>query len=418
MTPPDGSAGPAPLGRPCPVCAATSRTTLRSHTRVVPDQFPQARSVEIVACAACGMVFADPAAPPDAMDAYYASQLEFRSDLFALPAGTVAPEWHDARLARAAGAIADRLAGRRGRILDVGCGSGALLAHLRDMGLDHLAGVDPSPAAVAAGRSIGLDLHLGTVTDLPAELGAFDLVVLSHVVEHLADPGAALDAVRRALRPEGLIYIEVPDAERLAGFVRLPFLEFSTEHVNYFSGAALSGLAARHGLECVGLQRSSFLLMPGVGYPAVSGFFRAGARPDAGDAGASLARAMLDYVARCDECVAHIDRRLDSALGDTNAVAVRGMGDLAWTLLATTRLARLEIVAYLDASPSKQRLTIDGHPVQAPDLVLPAEVPVILLSLLHEESMIREIRAVQPGRLVVPVTGLLPEGPPAESALS
>jgi SAM-dependent methyltransferase len=399
------------LRRPCPVCGSDEHNEAYTHHLVLPDQFPQARSVTVVVCSVCGMAFSNAAPSREAMDAYYASQLEFRTDLNALPTGAVTLSWHDARLEATATAISTRLPDHGARVLDIGCGSGALLAHLRARGFENLTGVDPSPSAVASGRAIGLDLRLGTVTDLPADLHGFDLVVLSHVIEHLSDPGTALDVAREVLLPGALLYVEVPDAKRLSQYVRLPFLEFNTEHVNYFSNMTLTGLAARHGFELVDVEGKSFTLQPGVVYPGISGFFRpaAGSRTAAADP--LLETAIREYVLESKRCIAHIDHTLEPRLAPSSPVAVRGLGDLAWTLLAATMLARVDILAYLDGSPDKQRLTIQGRPIQDPAVELPADVPVILLSLQHERVMADEIARTQPGRLVIAVSELLPDAP-------
>ncbi len=355
------------------------------------------------------MAYSSKAPSAEAMDAYYASQLEFRSDLCALPTGTVTLAWHDERLQATAASVSNRLPDRESRILDIGCGSGALLAHLRSLGFSHVVGVDPSPTAVASGRSIGLDLRLGTVTDLPKDIETFDLVVLSHVIEHLSNPGEALAVARNVLRAGAFLYVEVPDAARLSDYVRLPFLEFNTEHVNYFSAAALRNLAARSGFDAVDIRGKSFTLQPGVRYPGISGFFGPASDPRPVDPDPLLGTALREYVLESERCVSHIDRTLAARVAPTEPVAVRGMGDLAWSLLATTMLAKLDILAYLDGSPDKQRLTVQGRPIQDPGLQLPEGVPIILLSLQHEQAMSEEITRNEPERPVIAVSDLLPK---------
>jgi len=380
---------------------------------VLPDQFPQASAFDIVACRDCGMAYSTMAANPAEMEAYYASTESLASQL-ALPPDTVAPAWQDARLGTVAEMIALRLSDRDARILDVGCGSGALLAHLRARGFKALVGVDPTLAAAASGRSIGLDIREGTVTRLPHDLGIFDLVVLSHVVEHLPDPGHALDSLTTVLHPGGLVSVDVPDATRLAAFVKLPFLEFSTEHLNYFSGESLCALMGRRGFECVSLEPGTFVLQPGIDYPSLSCLFRLSERVHHSPPDPALALALRAYVAACERCVAGFDRRLEDKVGPGRSVAVRGMGDLAWNLLAATGLSRLEIDAYIDASPQKQRLTIGGRPIRPPSVALSERIPVILLSLLHEGPMIEAARADHPGHPIIPLSQLLPPvGTPA-----
>lgn len=86
--------------------------------------------------------------------------------------------------------------GPSARVLDVGCGRGELLSLLTERGYDAT-GVDPEEACVAAGRRFAR-CERGGVEDLVGLFGGerFDVVVCSHVLEHLSDPAAALAAFR------------------------------------------------------------------------------------------------------------------------------------------------------------------------------------------------------------------------------
>jgi SAM-dependent methyltransferase len=133
-----------------------------------------------------------------------------------LPGGRLVP-----LVAPSRGAIVDREirhlpATPGGRLLDVGCGSGAFLAQMAALGW-RAEGVDPDPAAVAGAREAGVHVTQGTLTDLdrPEQAGAFDAVTLSHVIEHVHDPTDDLRRIHRLLRPGGLLWIATPNLEAL-----------------------------------------------------------------------------------------------------------------------------------------------------------------------------------------------------------
>jgi 2-polyprenyl-3-methyl-5-hydroxy-6-metoxy-1,4-benzoquinol methylase len=96
------------------------------------------------------------------------------------------------------------------RLLDVGCGEGAFLEWARAAGWEAV-GVEPDPAAVAAARSRGLTVHAGTVEALRSEASSFDVVTLSHVLEHVHDPRALLKSIRDLLKPGGLLWLDTPN---------------------------------------------------------------------------------------------------------------------------------------------------------------------------------------------------------------
>lgn len=98
------------------------------------------------------------------------------------------------------------------RLLDVGCGAGGLMERHRELGWTVF-GIEFSPAASAACRARGLEVHQGTVFDAPLAGKEFDVILLSHVIEHLPDPVGALCQVRECLAPGGKIILKTPNVD-------------------------------------------------------------------------------------------------------------------------------------------------------------------------------------------------------------
>ena len=108
----------------------------------------------------------------------------------------------------------------RWRLLDAGCGTGANLAHVRSgsRGPGFVCGVDLSPDALRFSRRRGLSsLARGSVTDLPFEDGAFDLVTCHDVLYTVPDDVRAIGELARVLSPGGLLYVTVAAFESLRG---------------------------------------------------------------------------------------------------------------------------------------------------------------------------------------------------------
>jgi SAM-dependent methyltransferase len=95
------------------------------------------------------------------------------------------------------------------RVLDGGCSDGFFLGILRDLGFTNTIGLDISEVRVKACRDKGLDARCLPLEQC-ADLGAFDLVLLMDVLEHVPDPAVTLRAVHQALTPGGALYLNVP----------------------------------------------------------------------------------------------------------------------------------------------------------------------------------------------------------------
>jgi methionine biosynthesis protein MetW len=164
------------------------------------------------------------------------------------------------------GAIADhalRLLPPGGRVLDIGCASGGLLALLRPVA-GHLAGLELSPTAARAAGQIGDEVVCGALEDpgLPFGAGSFDLVVLADVLEHLADPAAGLARATAWCRPGGAVLVSVPNIAHW--HARLTLLRgrwpqedsgtFDASHLRWFTGDSLRALLAGAGLREIQLD--------------------------------------------------------------------------------------------------------------------------------------------------------------------
>jgi SAM-dependent methyltransferase len=125
----------------------------------------------------------------------------------------VAAEAYDRFMGRYSRLLAPQMADFAGveagqRVLDVGCGPGALTAELVDrIGADAVAAADPSQPFVDAVRTRhpGVDVQLASAEDLPFANGAFDTSIAQLVVHFMTDPVGGLSEMRRVTRPDGVV---------------------------------------------------------------------------------------------------------------------------------------------------------------------------------------------------------------------
>ena len=96
------------------------------------------------------------------------------------------------------------------RLLDIGCGNGGFLVLATEMGWVS-EGLDFDPAAVQVARARGVDARCGGIQLLAAESEEYDVITISHVIEHLHDPIEMLHSIKRLLKPGGRLWIETPN---------------------------------------------------------------------------------------------------------------------------------------------------------------------------------------------------------------
>ena len=133
-------------------------------------------------------------------------------------------------------------------VLDVGAGSGEFGFLMREMGKE-VTGIEPNAGYAAYCRDeLGLDVRTAHLAADLFEAGAFGLIRLNHVLEHLNDPVHYLAMIAEWLAPEGLLYVEVPNIETYAREKSRGNM-FHFGHIFNFNPWTLRTAAALAGLE-------------------------------------------------------------------------------------------------------------------------------------------------------------------------
>lgn len=101
-----------------------------------------------------------------------------------------------------------------GRLLDVGCGGGSHLYRFKQWGWD-VYGVEPSESGVRQAQALGLDVRHGRLEDAAFPDSFFDVIRLNNVLEHLTRPKGIFCEMKRILKPEGIVYVTVPNTHSL-----------------------------------------------------------------------------------------------------------------------------------------------------------------------------------------------------------
>lgn len=145
-----------------------------------------------------------------------------------------------------------------GRLLDVGCGSGAFLHWMRERSTWEVQGVEPSPAGSAYARDVlGLNVTTGTLLDAKFPPNHFDAVTFWDSFMHVPNPFETLTVVRRIMKPGGVAYLVMPNIESYEArvFSRYWFMLDVPRHLYHYSPQTIGRMIERGGLR---LRRITF----------------------------------------------------------------------------------------------------------------------------------------------------------------
>lgn len=194
----------------------------------------------------CGIVVNDPIPSDGELAQFY--RTDYRTQYKGLAEPRMRQVWRNfSYMAKHINAFRDFYRDRE-RCLDMGAGSGEFMYLASNIGIDCL-GIEPDEKYSAYCRDrLGLSVRSQTLEESDFSDGSFDLIRLSHVLEHMRDPVRSLKTLRRWLSDDGLIYIEVPNIDREAA-AKMRGRIFHFGHIFNFNPWNLRAAALLAGLE-------------------------------------------------------------------------------------------------------------------------------------------------------------------------
>ena len=242
--------------RSCPVCEA-------SHRQVIGRRGGEAHrsrngvETTVVRCRKCACLYTHPVLLPS-------------SNPYTEHTAEAYFEMHDSERKKANGKRlarrAESILSRTGRMLEIGCGRGELLVGAKELGWE-VEGIEMTHGFAKRAREAGVRIYEEPVENSRLREGRYDVILFAAVLEHLYEPAAVLRRARRALAPDGLVFIDVPNEASLtmrAGnlYMRLRGRDwavnlsptFSPYHVVGFSPKTLRYLLKKTGYRVHSLE--------------------------------------------------------------------------------------------------------------------------------------------------------------------
>ncbi|MBS1790537.1 MAG: class I SAM-dependent methyltransferase [Acidobacteria bacterium] len=147
----------------------------------------------------------------------------------------------------------------QGRLLEIGCSTGEMLAAACDS--FEVFGVEADAASSRIARERGLHCFNGALADAKFADASFDVAALYHVIEHFPGPRAELMELARILKPGGWLVVETPNIANL--WFRLlgeRWRQFIPDHLFFFTPQTITRLCEETGFEIIELRRVGKLM--------------------------------------------------------------------------------------------------------------------------------------------------------------
>jgi 2-polyprenyl-3-methyl-5-hydroxy-6-metoxy-1,4-benzoquinol methylase len=238
--------------RPCPHCGGLRYTAVASGEDY--EYATCANTCRVVKCEACGLIYLNPAPEQGEFAVIYPQ--EYKPYHFNAGQNFImrVRDYLDTSKARSF----LRLLPEEARILDLGCGDGRYLKIMsRACPSWRLEGIDFSAQAVEHCRACGYSAVAGSYEEADLPSNKYDLINCNQVIEHMADPAAALLKTHRELKPGGLINIETPSLEGWdARIFRRSFWGgyHFPRHLIFFTEDSLQMFLAARGFDVVSVE--------------------------------------------------------------------------------------------------------------------------------------------------------------------
>lgn len=211
----------------------------------------------VVICRTCGLIQTNPRMDRDSYNTFY--NLEYRNlyssshiptrEFFSTQYEVIGKKIYDHL--KNGGFL--EMADDESTVIEIGCGAGGILKLFHDKGFKTY-GVDVGKKYVEYGREkFGIELSVTTIENILIDKRA-DIVIYSHVFEHLLDPNTELLHIQKLLKDDGIVYIEVPGVRYICenpayqgDFLRL----LQNAHTYHFTKTSFNNLARKNGFKMI-----------------------------------------------------------------------------------------------------------------------------------------------------------------------
>jgi SAM-dependent methyltransferase len=379
--------------RACAICGSVASKLLFRQAFSEISSGSLLPGYDVVVCDKCGFSFADNIPDQTAFNIYYRemSKYEHKERL------GHESEYALAKFKEIASILKPFLPDIRMCVMEIGCATGTLLSLLKENGYENLLGIDPSPAcAEAAHRLYGVRVLPHTLSDIELPDCSISFIILAGVLEHVRDLSTALSKLWNILSVNGRIYVSVPDASRYNEGEDAPFQEFSIEHINFFGPTSLTNLMHINGFRQLFNQGSMIQVNKRTATPIIHAIYEKSTR-EPSDASfepdLQTMPGLVGYIDHSHLVDDRIHKVIDELAPGGRPIIVWGVGTHTQRLLASSRLAQANIVAFVDSNPNYHGKYLNGVPIIPPGNLSGRSEAILVSSRIFQSEIVHQIHS-------------------------
>lgn len=285
-------------------------------------------------------------------------------------------------------------------VLEIGCGAGGILYPFKERGFT-VKGIDLGGSYLPAGQTHGLDLNRMSSQQLAKETSStYDIIILSHVLEHFSDINCELDTIDSLLAHDGMIYIEVPGLFNLKNSYECDFLTYLQNAHNYhFNLQMLTNLMHKRGYSLVrGDQSVRALFQRGnndTSVPEITNQYH-DVRAFLTDLENHKEHYLMQLLSERQTQKAHIIEKLITSLTQFSdrTVALYGTGKHTEQLVEALPSSALIKIKYI-ISPDESDKNTELYGLPIVNLTSPYPAAIVISSDTFQESIYRRIKHLE-----------------------
>ena len=368
----------------CVLCGKNDKEILfklSSNMKILSPAFKKSETF-LVNCNCCGNTFVDIDATQNDFNDYYKSESARSLSYYEVYGEKASDMYFTDVLNNFRSYISKDSA-----IIDVASGVGDFSCFLNKNGYKNVTALDISERCIKSLDEKNIkSIHSDIAHIDSSEHGKYDVAVLLHSLEHFLDFKSCLEAVKKIVKPNGVIYIETPDASKYCDVDAVPFTFFTYEHTFHLTQDTMKNIGCVCGLECVNtgsfFKADSYWVVYGV-------FINEGAykEPFYTDTTKLAISKYIDFSRNL------LKKRLPKST--ETKYYLWGIGASTALLLSDT-FDDYNIIGLIDRNPARQGLEYKIHDnnlvVQTPDAITDKEAVILVLPYWYKDSILKQIK--------------------------